>query len=424
MDLYKKLTIPTLAILVLYIFIPHFVNSFTLETYLNPYSFSELHVNYEGGFIRRGLLGHLSLFFSPYISNVNFFASIFTILYLLQIILFFIILNKIKNSLIIIIFLSLSPALILFNIYDPESYMRKDLFFNLAILSHSLFVSKMIESKKNISEYRSFLSYCLVPFLFINILIHEVQLFFISIHVLISFVVFDKNFKTYLKSFFAKVYLILILPTILVLLNPGTPEQVLMITESLSQYGSQIIAAPFDIMKGNINLMLGQILKVMVYYTYYDFVNFFIAIMLSIMLFFSLFSYLISKNFLIIKGSILKIYLLFFIPCFFLFVAGTDFGRWLNLISVHIVAFFLIFKINDKVKIFKKIFNSNFISYCLIGVLLFSYIFLWMIPTACCWFGFKVFSSSLFGQLYDSSIFYYNVVNEHVIKLPLNNFLK
>ena len=197
-----------------------------------------------------------------------------------------------------------------------------------------------------------------------------------------------------------------------------------MITESLSQYGSQIIAAPFDIMKGNINLMLGQILKVMVYYTYYDFVNFFIAIMLSIMLFFSLFSYLISKNFLIIKGSILKIYLLFFIPCFFLFVAGTDFGRWLNLISVHIVAFFLIFKINDKVKIFKKIFNSNFISYCLIGVLLFSYIFLWMIPTACCWFGFKVFSSSLFGQLYDSSIFYYNVVNEHVIKLPLNNFLK
>ena len=424
MDFYKRLTIPTLGILILYIYIPNFINSFTLESYLNPYSFSELHVNYEGGFVRRGLLGHLNLFFSPYISNVNFFASIFTFLYLLQIIIFLIILNKLKNSTILIIFFSLSPALVLFSIYDPESYMRKDLFFNLAILLHSLFASKIIESKKNITEYKSFLSYCLIPLLFINILIHEVQIFFISIHILISFVVFNKNFNIYLKSFFAKIYLILILPTILVLLNPGSPEQILMITESLNQYGSQIMGAPFDAMKGNINLMLGQILKVMVYYTYYDFINFFTAIVLSLILFFSLFTYLISINFLILENSKLKIYIFFFIPCLFIFIAGTDFGRWLNIISIHMVAFFLIFKTNNKVKIFEKKVISNLFSYFLLGTLLFSYIFLWVIPTACCWFGFTVFSSSLFGQVYDSSIFYYNIINEHLIELPLNNFLK
>ena len=297
----RNLTIPILSILILYIYVPHFVNSFTLENYANPYSFSELHVNYEGGFIRRGLLGQLSLFFSPYINNVNFFGSIFTFLYLLQIILFLIVISKFKNSSILIIFFSLSPALILFSIYDPESYMRKDLFFNLAILLHSIFASKNIVLKKNINEYKCFLSYCLIPFLFINILIHEIQIFFISIHILISFLIFDKNFKIFLKSFFAKIYLVLSLPAILVFLNSGTPEQVLLITESLNQYGSQIIQAPFDIMKGNINLMLGQILKVMVYYTYIDFINFFFAFILSIILFLYVFLFLITKNVLIIK---------------------------------------------------------------------------------------------------------------------------
>ena len=112
------------------------------------------------------------MIYSCFSNDINFFASIFTFLYLLQIIIFLIILNKLKNSTILIIFFSLSPALVLFSIYDPESYMRKDLFFNLAILLHSLFASKIIESKKNITEYKSFLSYCLIPLLFINIYTH------------------------------------------------------------------------------------------------------------------------------------------------------------------------------------------------------------------------------------------------------------
>ena len=49
----------------------------------------------------------------------------------------------------------MSPALILFSIYDPESYMRKDVFFNLAILLHTIFASRNIEFKKNINEYKN-----------------------------------------------------------------------------------------------------------------------------------------------------------------------------------------------------------------------------------------------------------------------------
>jgi hypothetical protein len=155
-----------------------------------------------------------------------------------------------------------------------------------------------------------------------------------------------------------------------------------------------------------------------------DFINFFLAFLLSLTLLLSLFYYLVGKNILIIKKSILKVYGIFFIPCFFLFIIGTDFGRWLNIISVHIIAFFLIFKINTKIEIFKKNLNSNFILYSLLSLLVFSYIFLWMIPTACCWFGGRIFSSSLFGELYDSTIFYYQIINKHIIELPLNNFLK
>ena len=424
MNTNKNIVITTLSILILYVFIPHFINSFTLQSYLNPYSFSELHVNYEGGFIRRGLLGHLSIFFSPYINNIDFFALIFTFFYLLQIIIFLLILRKLKNLPILVIFFALSPALVLFSIYDPESYMRKDLFFNLAILLHSLIASDIIKMNNNMSRYRSFLIYYLIPILFINILIHEVQIFFISIHILISFVVFNKDFKIFLKSIYAKIYLILIFPTMLVLINSGSTEQLLIITDSLKQYGSLIIMGPFDVMEGNINLMLGQILKVFVNYTYADFINFFFAFLLSIILFLSLFYYLINKNILIINKSKLKAYGFFFVPCLLVFIAGTDFGRWLNIISIHIFAFFLIFKIKTKTTLFEKISNNNLILFFLIIAFLFSYIFLWIIPTGCCWFGGRIFSSSLFGEIYHSSIMYYQIINEHIIELPLNNFLK
>ena len=424
MYLYKKLLIPSLLVLILYIYIPHFVNSFTLETYLNSYAFSGLHINYEGGFIRRGLLGQLSIIFLPYIDNISFFASLFTLLYLIQIILFLTILNKLKNSTVLLLFFSLSPALIFFSIYRPESYMFRDVFFNLAILLHSIVASKNIEKKISINKYKSFLFYLLIPFLFINILIHEVQLFLISIHILISFVIFGKNFKTFVKKSFLKVYLILLIPIVLVLINSGTPEQVFLINNSLEQYGSLINQGPFNVLKGNINLMFGQVLKMMVYYTYIDFINFFIALILSLFVFLSLFNYLIEKNILIVKKPIHKIYGFFFLPCILLFVVGTDFGRWLNIISVHIFAFFMIFKIDTEIKLFKNKLGSNFIQYSLLFIFLFSYIFLWEIPAACCWFTAKIFSSSLFNELFNSTIFYYKLINTHIIELPLNNFLK
>ena len=62
----------------------------------NVYAFNELFINYQAGFIRRGLLGEvawqLNNLFS--IDPKTFFSLFFFIIYLLQIVLFFLIFKR------------------------------------------------------------------------------------------------------------------------------------------------------------------------------------------------------------------------------------------------------------------------------------------------------------------------------------------
>ena len=88
----KKLIINAIFILIIILYIPIIFQSF--KEPLHSYAFTELHINYLGGFIRRGLLGEVSRLFSPLINNIYFFASIFGILYFIHIILFYKLIKK------------------------------------------------------------------------------------------------------------------------------------------------------------------------------------------------------------------------------------------------------------------------------------------------------------------------------------------
>ena len=81
--------------------------------------------------------------------------------------------------------------------------MRKDVFFNIAIMSHALIIIKYNSENLKIEDYNKFQKIFLIPFLTINILIHEL-IFFLSIHVLLSYIFYDKKINLFLKAKFLK----------------------------------------------------------------------------------------------------------------------------------------------------------------------------------------------------------------------------
>ena len=411
----KQLIQNTIFILVIILYIPNILQSFKEPLY--SYSFSELHINYLGGFIRRGFLGEISRLFSPLINNLHFFALVFATLYFIHIILFFKLIKKLENFSLIIILLSLGPSLLMFPLTHPENYMRKEIFFIIAILSHSLFIYKSSLNKIPLKNYASFQKFYLIPFLILNILIHEAQIFFISVHLLLSYFFVKKDLKEFLKSNFAKVYLVLLIPFIIVLLNPGHLAQIEKIKDYLSTLSNVNNLDAINALYGNINLQLGLILKSFYYYTYKGFVSLFSVFILSIVCIILLFHYLIDKKILKIKDSLIKTYPIFFIPCLFLFIAGSDFGRWFNILGFHLLAFYFVLDVDKNKKLY-----FNLRTWILICIALFSYIFLWTLPTGCCFWEPPVFKSSLFNQLYYLILETYKFINSNIIELPLNNF--
>ena len=157
----------------------------------NKWAFWELFVNYEGGFIKRGILGEIfiNLNRSFGTSPFSFFSLLFVLLYCLQIIIFYKLVYPYKSSKLLCILIVFSPALLMFNFYDINTYFTKDNFTKVAILIHALFIVKKVHSKNLIENYNKFLNYLIIPILFFNILNHEQQVFFIGVHLLLTLLV-------------------------------------------------------------------------------------------------------------------------------------------------------------------------------------------------------------------------------------------
>ena len=167
------------------IFICYFYRSFSNDFSTSNYAYNELFINYHSGFIRRGLLGEIFFKLKSIfdISHKTFFGFLFIALYTLEILLFYIILKKIKNFIFLITIITFSPALLLFPIYDTNVYFVKDVFIKISILIHAIITNIY---KDDLKKYSTYFKYFIIPLLFINILfIHEYQVLFISIHILL-----------------------------------------------------------------------------------------------------------------------------------------------------------------------------------------------------------------------------------------------
>ena len=152
------------------------VNLYTLmgiDRDYQPYIAGDWLINYQGGFVRRGLIGEIIYLATPIIGTSPW-ISVYIIQAALYIAITLLISNKIKSGINIIgLLFIVSPLTLLFEIYDPGGLGRKELLILFLIGLNGYILEKHPEK---IGE--ALYLYILTVVGSITILIHEIALFY------------------------------------------------------------------------------------------------------------------------------------------------------------------------------------------------------------------------------------------------------
>ena len=117
-------------------------------------------------------------------------------------------LKKYSFNLIILIFLALNPALILFSFNDIGGFQRFDVFTVFNLLLHTYFTNKLLKNEINEKYYQKFLYFFYIS-IFISILVHEIQAFAIPFHFLLGHLVLkNKKNKNINKIYYALIFVV------------------------------------------------------------------------------------------------------------------------------------------------------------------------------------------------------------------------
>ena len=383
------------------------------------FAYNELFINYQAGFIRRGLLGEifwqLNNFFS--IKPLVFFSYLFFALYLAHIYLFIKIFRIYKESYFIYFLIFFSPALILFPIYEENLYFIKDIIIKLSILLHA-FILIRIKDKKNVDIYLEYLRFIIIPILIISMLIHEYQVLYISVHILLS-LSFVKSKNEITKVL--KIYLLLLIPIFLILIFMG----------DLTQYEYlNLILKKFEIndlhnqLSGGFYKAIGGFYKWHFYYFgYKDFIQLLSSLFLGVGVFFFMFYFFIEEKILKFHNNYQKNYIYFFIPILLGFLLARDHGRSVSLLSTHLLAFYGILVLDHKkLNIIKNKIKKNFFVKTSLVIFLIFYIFMWRLDQMAGFGGAAqtntIFQSSIFAEVIKLIKFLYFYIDLNILPLP------
>ena len=141
-----------LFVLILLIYLFYLSTSYII----NFWTFSQAHINYSDGFVKRGLFGTIAIFLDKIliIKFINTFNYFFIFIYLFNILLFFVIIKQYVQFNFIFLFLSLSPTLILFSFNDLGGYQRFDAISILLILYHTYTANQYRLNKINFKNIK------------------------------------------------------------------------------------------------------------------------------------------------------------------------------------------------------------------------------------------------------------------------------
>tara|TARA_B100000787_G_scaffold101458_1_gene74994 strand:- start:955 stop:2130 length:1176 start_codon:yes stop_codon:yes gene_type:complete len=157
---------------------------FHIDEFPNKYTFTDWLINYEGGFVRRGLLGQIIFDLSKFLNfQIKFIILFFQItIYSIYFFLFYSILSKRKINFfwLLVVF---SPILFLYPLAELEALGRKDIF----VITFFLIFSMINYKNLNVLLFSFILLFSL------SCLIHEITIFYIF-HYFFVFYVKNKFF--------------------------------------------------------------------------------------------------------------------------------------------------------------------------------------------------------------------------------------
>lgn len=343
---------------------------FSLTNIINYWSFTEFHINYNLGFSKRGLLGSLMLWLENLgIPKNIFFSTTFYLITLSNIFLFLNLLNRFKkNHLLFYIFFSLNPALLLFSFYDLGGYARGESFGIFVCLLHVFFAQKLHVKKITYERYLKFSFLIILPIFMLTVLIHELNILFLSFHIFTVFLIINKNQFKKIANFKYLIicnFIFIIFIVLLLITHPFTRNFAQELYNTLpNKNGTSFwildsIAGTFsERINSEINHMLNPSGAITLY--------------ISIFVF-----YIIPIFFLLTKTTEKSRFCLIYVflsvtPFFFLFFIGRDWGRWIHIIIFLIFCCLIQFK-EKKMTIQKnlksKIFTYTFVIFIILQLL-------------------------------------------------------
>ena len=347
---------------------------YTFYLEYSDWQYADWLINYQGGFIRRGLIGEL-LF-----KTQNFLLLDLDILVLCFVILLYLVLTiflvksvkYLENSKIdTLIFLS--PGFFLYPIMNSEIIGRKEIFL-FAILGLFVFLEKYVKDR-----------YLLVITIFIVLVLSltHTGLLFYSPYLFFLFFLIKvyRNKKTSLFEILI-ISISLLMIFLLIYFNQGSKDQVIEICSSIKNFvkdncisRGQFLwlyspMSDYINVKSRINLSTNFVI--------YFSSLFFVFIFFSIKLYLAKFK---SNNNLLNSINPFIIFFLLFLCTLPIYIAGIDWGRYISM-SYFSTFFIYIYLIKQKMIVFKskKFFFKRTFSKNIFFIFVFIYAFTWTFP--------------------------------------------
>jgi hypothetical protein len=196
----RKLFLPASLLLIAVLLLPVVYRSFITDRI--TWAVSDALINYQAGFVRRGLLGELiyQLATATGISPLRLIAGFFFVTTVLTVTGFVLLLRpyfrRFPLATALVLF---SPALLMFPIHDYWSYARKESFVVIGLLLHALVARRFSAGGISAGGMTRFYLLVLLPYLTLCMFIHEVQLFFLAAHLGILFLAARQRHLPYVR---------------------------------------------------------------------------------------------------------------------------------------------------------------------------------------------------------------------------------
>ena len=238
--------------------------------------------------------------------------------------------------------------MLLFATYDNNGYWRKDSFLNVAVLTHSLVARECLSGAIRLVNYRKIFAYLIIPGLIINTLIYEGQGLFVPIHVALTFSVLRhstlkqseedprKAVTTYIVG-----YVCTLVPFVASIFAHGDAHTSAVMFESVQpwsgmsgervEWGSGTDAMVFH------GQSLANYVHLMTTLQPIYFLTYLLAFLIGPVMLWFLIQCQINGRYSGEQNSVLWL----FVPPMSLFFIGWDYGRWINMITVSVVAYLL-----------------------------------------------------------------------------------